>query len=122
MIKILTIDDETAFTELFREYFEPRGYQVFLASRGVQGLEIAKQEKPNIALVDFKMPGIDGDQVLMQLKKINPEIKVLIVTAFRDEGKTKKKLEDLGADGFIEKPVESLKELEAKIRELVGKQ
>ena len=114
--KILSIDDEVGFMTMISEYFGARGYEVFVASRGVKGLDIIKEEKPDIVLIDLKMPGIDGDQVVTQLKKINPKAKSIIITAFADEGKTQKKLEDIGVYAYFEKPIASLKDLEAVIQ------
>jgi len=114
-IKLLTIDDEVGFTSMIQEYFGERGYDVFVASRGVKGLELISSEKPDIVLIDLKMPGIDGDQVVAQLKKIHPPAKAIIITAFIDEGRTKRRLEELGVYAYIEKPLSSLKDLEATI-------
>jgi two-component system response regulator (stage 0 sporulation protein F) len=113
--KILTIDDEAEFTGMIEEYFKARGYDVFVASRGVRGIELIKQEKPDIVLIDLKMPGIDGDQVVTQLKTIHPKAKSIIITAFIDEGRTKKRLEEAGVYAYFEKPLSSLKDLESAI-------
>lgn len=119
--KILTIDDEVGFTGMITEYFSARGYQVFVASRGVKGIEIIQNEKPDIVLIDLKMPGIDGDQVVSQLKSIHPEAKPIIITAFIDEGKTKKRLEEAGVYAYFEKPLSSLKDLEDTIEQALKK-
>ncbi|PIU40816.1 MAG: hypothetical protein COS99_08675 [Candidatus Omnitrophica bacterium CG07_land_8_20_14_0_80_42_15] len=118
-IKILAIDDEIEFTNMIVEYFETRGYQVFSASKGVNGLDMAKEKKPDIVLIDLKMPGIDGDQVVAQLKKVHPKAKSIIITAYMDEGKAKKKLEEMGVRAYFEKPLASLKDLEAAIQRIV---
>lgn len=117
--KILTIDDEVEFTNMIMDYFGARGYEVFVASRGVKGLEIIKKEKPDIVLIDLKMPGIDGDQIVAQLKRIHPQAKPIIITAFIDEGKSKKRLESAGVYAYFEKPLSSLKDLEAVIEKAV---
>jgi len=113
--KILTIDDEVEFTNMIMEYFSIRGYEVFVASRGVKGIEIIRDKKPDIVLIDLKMPGIEGDQIMAQLKKICPKAKPIIITAFIDEGKTQKRLEDEGVYAYFEKPLSSLKDLEHTI-------
>jgi len=118
-IKILAIDDEIEFTNMIVEYFETRGYQVFSASKGVNGLDMAKEKKPDIVLIDLKMTGIDGDQVVAQLKKVHPKAKSIIITAYMDEGKAKKKLEEMGVRAYFEKPLASLKDLEAAIQRIV---
>ena len=113
--KILTIDDEVEFTNMIAEYFGVRGYEVLVASRGVKGIEIIRNEKPDVVLIDLKMPGIDGDQIVDQLKRIHPQAKSIIITAFIDEGKTKRRLENEGVYAYFEKPLSSLKDLEAVV-------
>ena len=117
--KILAIDDEAEFTGVISEYFTARGYEVHVASRGVRGIELIKSEKPDVVLIDLKMPGIDGDQVVAQLKKLHPKAKSIVITAFIDEGKTKKRLEEAGLYAYFEKPLSSLKDLEHTIEKAV---
>lgn len=117
--KILTIDDEAGFVELIKNYFSLRGYEVFTALHGAIGLSIIEKEKPDIVLIDLKMPGIDGDQVFRQMKKIHPEGKAIMITAFRDEGETEKKFLDMGVFAYFEKPITSMKALEKVIEEAV---
>ncbi len=116
MPKILTIDDEQGFTQMITSYFKLRGFEVFSANRGVTGLEIARKEKPDIILIDLKMPGIDGDEIILELKKINPLGKTIMISAFQDEGKTRERVLKNGAFAYFEKPIASLKELEETIR------
>lgn len=120
--KILTIDDEVEFTGMIKEYFTTRGYEVFIAERGVKGIDLIVKEKPDIVLIDLKMPGIDGDQVVAQLKRIHPAAKAIVITAFIDNGKARKRLEDAGIYAYFEKPLSSLKDLEAVIEKGVKEQ
>jgi len=110
--KILTIDDEAGFVAIIKNYFSLRGYDVFTAIRGVTGLEIIEKEKPDVILIDLKLPGIDGDQILGQIQKIHPKAKTIMITAFKDEGQTRKRVLESGAYAFFEKPISSFKELE----------
>lgn len=114
--KILTIEDETEFTDMIVEYFGQRGYEVLVASRGVRGIEMAEEKKPDVVLIDLKMPGIDGDQVITKLRTIDPKIKCIVITAFTDDGRTKKRLEHIGAYAYFEKPLSSLKDLEEAVK------
>lgn len=118
--KILTIDDEAAFVEMIKGYFALRGYEVFTATRGVAGLDILEKEKPDVVLLDLKMPGIDGDQVLHEMHKINPNGKTIMITAFKDEGQTEKKFLNMGVFAYMEKPIKSMKELEEVIVKAVS--
>ena len=116
MAKILAIDDEVGFTEMLTSYFEPRGFEVFVATNGASGLEIAKAEKPAVVLIDLKMPGINGDEIIKRLKEINLKSKAIMITAFQDDGKTKARVLKNGACAYFEKPISSLKLLEDTIR------
>jgi len=118
--KILAIDDEAGFVEMIGNYFSPRGYEVFTAQRGVSGLSIIERERPDVVLIDLKMPGIDGDQVFQQMCKIHPAGKAIMITAFKDEGRTEKKFLDMGGFAYFEKPVTSMKELERAVRKATG--
>lgn len=117
--KILAIDDETDFVGMIKDYFSLRGYVVFTALRGTAGLSIIEKEKPNVVLIDLKMPGIDGDQVLKQMQKIHPDGKAILVTAFKDEGQIEKKFMDMGGFAYVEKPIASMKNLEDIIKKAI---
>lgn len=113
--KILTIDDEVDFTAIIKNYFSLRGYDVFTAIRGVTGIEIIQKEKPDVIFIDLRLPGLDGDQIFSQIKKIHPAAKTIMITAFKDEGQTRKRLLNAGVYAFFEKPISSFKELEETV-------
>jgi CheY-like chemotaxis protein len=121
MTKILAVDDESSFVEMIKSYFEPRGYDVLIAHDGAQALGIAEAEQPDIALIDLKMPGIKGDEVMNRLKSISPYTKCLMVTASEGEGRIAEKMLKLGAYACFDKPLTSLKHLEFKIKEVLKK-
>lgn len=110
--KMVAIDDEVEFIDMIKNYFEPRGYDISVAIRGARGIELVKEKKPNVVLMDLKMPGIDGDEVLTLIKSMNPAPKVIFITAYDDGGKTKARLLSMGAFAYVDKPVSSLRELE----------
>lgn len=112
---IVAIDDEAEFIDVLKSYFTLRGYDIEAAIRGAKGIEIVKEKKPNIVLMDLKMPGIDGDEVLTLLKSMNPSPKVIFITAYDDGGKTKARLLKMGAYAYFDKPVSSLRTLEETI-------
>ena len=118
--RIVAIDDEVDFIEMLRSYFEPRGYEIRVAIRGVNGFELIKEVRPDIVLMDLKMPGIDGDEVLTLLKKMDPAPKIIFVTAYDDGGKTKARLLKMGAFACLDKPIASLKYLEETINRAAG--
>ncbi|MFA5142879.1 MAG: response regulator [Candidatus Omnitrophota bacterium] len=113
--RIVAIDDEAEFIQMLQEYFEPRGYELHVAVRGARGIELVKEKKPDVLLMDLKMPGIDGDEVWKLLQSMSPPPKVIFVTAYDDGGKTKARLLKMGAYACLDKPISSLKDLEGLI-------
>ena len=118
--RIVAIDDEIEFIDMLQNYFVPRGYDIEVAIRGAKGIEIVKNKKPNVVLMDLKMPGIDGDEVLKLLKSMTPSPQVIFVTAYDDGGKTKARLLKMGAYAYFDKPIASLKELEEAVNKAAG--
>ena len=114
-VKIVAIDDEVEFIDMIRTYFEPRGYDITVSVRGIRGIDLVKANKPDVVLMDLKMPGIDGDEVLSLLKSMDPAPKVIFVTAYDDGGKTKARLLKMGAYAYFDKPVSSLRKLEEAV-------
>lgn len=120
MVKLLTIDDEVEFTGLINNFFGARGFQVLMANDGEAGLKLARAEKPQVCLIDLKMPGLHGDEVLREILLDNPKAKCIMITASEGEGKTRAKLIEMGAYTCFDKPLTSLKDLEAKIKEALA--
>lgn len=113
--RIVAIDDEAEFIGMLTDYFEPRGYEIDVAIRGARGIELVKEKRPDVVLMDLKMPGIDGDEVLRLLKSLTPAPKIIFITAYDDGGKTKARLLKSGAFAYFDKPLSSLKDLEETI-------
>ena len=113
--KIVAIDDEVEFIDFLKDYFSMRGYEIDVALRGAKGLELVKEKKPDVVLIDLKMPGIDGDEALRLMKSMDPSPKVIFVTAYDGGGKTKARLLKMGAYAYFDKPISSLKTLEESI-------
>jgi len=118
---IVAIDDEVDFITMLQDYFAPRGYDIEVAIRGAKGIEIVKEKKPDIVLMDLKMPGIDGDEALKLMKSMEPSPQVIFVTAYDDGGKTKARLLKMGAYAYFDKPIASLKELEEAINKAASR-
>jgi len=117
MPKLLAIDDEVEFTNLIKNYFGPRGYEVIVAHRGDQGLVLSVKEKPDVYLIDLKMPGMHGDELLMTILANEPKAKCIMITASEGEEKVRTHLMKLGAYTCFDKPLTSLRDLEEKIKE-----
>ena len=109
---IVAIDDEIDFITMLKDYFELRGYKIDVASKGVHGIELIHENNPDIVLLDLKMPGVSGKEVLGIVKNKMPHTKVIFISAFNDAGKTKSAMLEAGAYAYINKPIESLKSLE----------
>ena len=121
MTKLLTIDDEVEFTGIIENYFGVRGFQVYSANRGDEGLRIFRQELPEVCLIDLKMPGLHGDEVLREILLTAPQTRCIMITASEGGGKTRQKLLEMGAYTCFDKPLQSLKALENKIKEAIEK-
>ena len=119
--RIVAIDDEPEFIDMLESYFGLRGYEINVAVRGAKGIELVKEKAPDIVLMDLKMPWIDGDEVLKLLKSMEPSPKVIFITAYDDGGKTKARLLKMGAFACLDKPIGSLKDLEAMINKAAEK-
>lgn len=103
MIKFLVVDDEKGVVAELKELLEMRDYKVYSATSGEEALSIMKKENPNIVVLDILMPGMDGIEVLRQIKKTHPKTRVIMLTAVEDEG-MKKMTTSLGASGYLTKP------------------
>lgn len=103
---ILIIDDYKATLDTLSVLLESNGYQVSTASDGIKGLKLLHEHNYDLVLLDVKMPGLDGFQVISELKKDKPEIPVIIFSA-HDSANSSIKAASLGAFDFLEKPVDT---------------
>ena len=113
---IVTIDDEAEFIKVLDQFFTARGYDVHVALTGVLGMQLIDELRPQVILVDFKLPGMDGDQILRRVRQSQPDAKVIVITAYNDGGKTRQRLLDEGAYAHFDKPLSSLRDLSETIR------
>jgi PAS domain S-box-containing protein len=103
--KILLVDDEEGIRKVFGIILRDMGYNVLIAENGKQALEIFSVEQPPIVLIDIKMPGMDGIELLRKLKRKNPESEVIIITGHGDMGLAIQSLQYEASD-FITKPID----------------
>jgi len=104
-MKILVIDDEKPTLSMFKLFLTAYGYEVCTAEKGEQGLAVFKEIQPEIVFTDIRMPGMDGLEVLRQIRALNQRSQVIIITGHGDMEKAMAAL-DLDASDFINKPVE----------------
>lgn len=114
--RIVAIDDEAEFTKTLHQFFSARGYEVHIALTGTSGLELVELHEPQVVLVDLKLPGMDGDEVLQRIRRTHPQTKVIIITAYNDGGKTRDRLLSLGAFAHFDKPLPSLRDLAETVK------
>jgi two-component system, OmpR family, response regulator VicR len=114
---ILIVEDEHAVARGVQYALQQEGYQVTVASTGEDGLSFATQQAPDLVLLDVRLPGIDGFEVLRRLRAAGSKAPVLVLTARDDEVDKVIGLE-LGADDYLTKPF-SLRELLSRIRALL---
>jgi two-component system response regulator (stage 0 sporulation protein F) len=101
--KILIVDDQNGIRILLMEVFNVEGYQTFQASNGKLALEIVRKEAPDLVLLDMKIPGMDGLDILKHIKQIDSSIKVIMMTAYGELDMIKEAT-DLGALTHFTKP------------------
>jgi len=79
-IKVLVVDDEERFRNTLGKLLTAQGMQVSVAGSGAEALELLRREPHDIVLLDVKMPGMSGQDTLPEIKKIDPDIEVIILT------------------------------------------
>ena len=119
MPKIMVVDDEHEICAFLKSFFEERLYEVVTALSGEEALKKIEKERPQVVLLDLKMPGKDGSEVLKELKQRYPKIKVIMVTAVETSDKIELAIK-LGADNYITKPL-SLEYLEIDVKDKIAK-
>lgn len=80
--RILLVDDEHGIQLLYRGEFEDDGYEIISAYNGKEALEKFKEEKPDLVILDINMPGMNGIEVLGQMKEIDAELPVILCSAY----------------------------------------
>jgi DNA-binding response OmpR family regulator len=103
--RILVIDDDTAITELMGMLLKTHGFDVVTANSGTDGIELAREKRPHIILLDLMMPDVDGWQVCKEIRQFS-NVPILILSAINDPRMVASVL-DAGADDFLVKPVPS---------------
>ncbi|MCF8129678.1 MAG: response regulator [Deltaproteobacteria bacterium] len=119
--KVLLVDDEREFVQTLSERLLMRDMGSAVAYDGESALKLVNDDEPEVMILDLKMPGIDGIEVLRRVKETRPEIEVIILTGHGSEA-DRKVCMDLGAFAYLQKPVDiavltdTLKEANEKIR------
>ena len=101
---ILIVDDEPAIQSALRGVLEDEGYRVMAVGSGAEAVAVVADEEPDVVFLDIWMPGLDGLETLAQLKRVRPEIAVVMISGHATI-ETAVKATRLGAYDFIEKPL-----------------
>jgi DNA-binding response OmpR family regulator len=105
MGRILVVDDEVAICNLLKEFLSRKGYDVYTAPDGRAAIAMVKERRPHIVLLDIMMPGMGGIDTLKEIKKVDPRVVVIMLTAIADNELGLRTLE-LGASDYICKPLD----------------
>jgi len=125
--KILLVDDEKEFVHTLSERLHTRNLESAVAYDGEQALSIMENDAPEVMVLDLKMPGIDGLEVLRRVKLEHPATEVIILTGHGSDAE-KKLADELGAFAYLQKPVdidvlaETMKEAYSKVAESKNKE
>ena len=118
LIKAIIIDDEVDSAEVFAEFLKLKDIDVAgLGKNGKEGVELYQKHKPDVVFLDLVMPQYDGFYALEEIKKINPDARVIIITAFLTD-MMRKKLNNFGVEDVFQKPY-SVKEIANSIKEKI---
>lgn len=99
---VLLVEDEKKTAEMLKQGLEAEGITVIWVSDGKAAVESMSKGKVDLIILDLKLPGISGDEVLEAIRKIDPYVEVIVYTNYQDPP-VMKKLINLGVDGYISK-------------------
>jgi len=104
MKRILVVDDEKAVRDMLVKCLTKKGYKVITAQNGEEAIEKVAEERPHIVLLDIIMPGIGGKEALKEIREIDKEVGIVMITAVHDDKEGNECLK-LGAYDYITKPL-----------------
>jgi CheY-like chemotaxis protein len=124
--KVLLVDDERDFVEALSERLQMRDYSSAVVYGGEEALSIVEEDEPEVMVLDLKMPGIDGLEVLRRVKEKHPNVEVIVLTGHGSED-VARLCAELGACAYLEKPVDiekltqAMQEAHRKVRQSKAK-
>ncbi len=104
-IKVLLVDDEEAFVDTLAKRLKLRDVKVQTVYNGEQALSAVKEKEPDVMILDLKMPGLHGMEVLREIRKAYPKIQVIILTGHGTD-KDEEEARRLGGFDFLKKPTD----------------
>ena len=112
MADVVVIDDEESMCEGCRQTLEEEGFRAAIARDGIRGLELVRTSHPKVVLVDLKMPGLTGQEVIAKISELDPSIVSIVITGYGSI-ETAVETMKIGAFDFLSKPFEPEKLLES---------
>jgi DNA-binding response OmpR family regulator len=103
--RILVVDDERYIGEMVCDFLNSKGYQAFYTNNGEDALILVKRVRPHIAVLDIKMSGMDGLELLSRIRRLDPVVNAIMVTGVQDDEVGRNALK-LGASDLIPKPID----------------
>ncbi|MFA4015080.1 MAG: hypothetical protein RUDDFDWM_000153 [Candidatus Fervidibacterota bacterium] len=119
--KILIADDEVLVRQVIKQVLQSEGYDVIEAKDGKEAVELVRNEKPDLLIIDVRMPVMDGMQACRIIREFDEPIRsipIIILTAI-DTVLGRRLSAELGIEMYLTKPI-SLKELRQRVKELIG--
>ncbi|NPV44053.1 MAG: response regulator [Firmicutes bacterium] len=114
--KILIVDDQMGVRRLLHEVFKNEGYKTYMAENGREAVEYANEKRPDMVLLDMKLPGMNGLEIFEKLKGIIPDAIFIMMTAYGEMESIQKAM-NMGAVCYFLKPFDII-ELKEKVAEL----
>lgn len=115
--KVVVIDDEQSICDILEKFLNKKGFEVIPVNESIKGIEVVRREKVDVVICDIKMPNLDGISVLQEIKRIDKDVPVLIITGFPAMDTAVKALQ-LGAFDYLTKPI-NLDEIGQKIERAI---
>ena len=104
-LKVLLVDDEKEFVETLSERLQLRNMETSVFYDGLSAHDVIHNKPPGVMIIDLKMPGIDGLEVLEKVKQTRPEIEVIVLTGHGSE-QDRKNCINFGAFAYMQKPID----------------
>lgn len=114
--KILIVDDQMGVRRLLHEVFKNEGYKTYMAENGRKAVEYANEKRPDMVLLDMKLPGMNGLEIFEKLKEIIPDAIFIMMTAYGEMESIQKAM-NMGAVCYFLKPFDII-ELKEKVAKL----
>lgn len=106
--RVLLVEDETKTAEILKQALElEKTIEVIWVNNGKGAIEAMEKGRYNLVVLDLKLPGLTGDEVLAHIRKSDPYVEVVIYTNYLVEANEMKRLTNLGVDGYIQKGAEA---------------